>query len=607
MSNIGQVCQLSGRLRGRLPGYNRLILPASCPIFKPLPVAIFSVSSVTPSWLINLRRGFLLALLLVLYLVLWQGPDTFIGRTLFVVHLGLFMLWQPFVHAQQRLSVTSLLALAGVVAVAGAFLTGWMIALWIMMLAGIVGGKVLLFSARSPRVFYLLALAFLIVALLLMAAPLAVPLAKPPEPVRWLGYAGLPLLLLVMALLPQGQEPDSSREVVDFIYSLFVFLLLAVLMLGTLATMLLLGSGYIEALLQAMLLIGVVLLLLGLAWNPHSGFSGIGGLFSRYVLSIGLPVELWLQVLSDLALREEDPQVFLELAFAEIGQRLPWVRGAEWTAGNSRGCFGTTSGCRWESRQRGMVVVLYTRLALSPAMTWHCNLLAQLLAQFYADKQRARDLKQSSYMQAVHETGARLTHDMKNLLQSLNALCSAGIDPGAESSREYQSLLRRQLPAITERLAETLARLSAPQNLSPARLVDAEEWWRDFAQRMAPLSWVTFKAHASLAGEVPAEVFSGVADNLIRNAAEKRLSEPGLLLQLELMGNDAGFELSAVDNGSAIDEATASSLFVGPVPSESGFGIGLYQAARYAQATGYRLELAENRAGRVCFRLAPGS
>jgi sensor histidine kinase regulating citrate/malate metabolism len=52
-----------------------------------------------------------------------------------------------------------------------------------------------------------------------------------------------------------------------------------------------------------------------------------------------------------------------------------------------------------------------------------------------------------------------------------------------------------------------------------------------------------------------------------------------------------------------MDEDIASSLFVGPVSSESGYGIGLYHAARYAEAAGYRLNLIENRAGRVCFRL----
>lgn len=564
---------------------------------------IFSLSSTLPTRLIALRHGLLLALLAALYLVLWQGPDTFLGRTLFVVHLGLFMLWQPFVHAEQRLSMAWLLVLVAVVLVVGAFLKGWMIALWIMMLAGIVGGKVLLFGARIPRLFYLLALAFLVVALLLMAAPLAVPMAAPPKQILTLGYIGLPMVLLVMALLPQGQETSHAREVVDFISSLFVFLLLAVLMLGSLAAMMMFGSHYADALLEALLVMGAILLLLGLAWNPHSGFSGIGALFSRHVTSIGLPVEQWLQALANLALREDDPQIFLEQACGEIAQRLPWVTGGEWMAGTSRGQFGVTGGRRWEFSHDGMVLVLYTALALSPTLIWHCNLLAQVLAQFHGDKQRALALKQLSYMQAIHETGARLTHDVKNLLQSMNALCSAGTEPGAESSPEYRSLLRRQLPAISDRLAETLAKLNAPQSLSAARLVAAAKWWRELRQRMMALEWITFTAETSLAGELPAEVFSGVTDNLIRNAAEKHLREPDLRLQLELVRNDAGFELMVCDNGSAMADAIAASLFVGPVSSESGYGIGLYHAARYAQAAGYRLELAENRAGRVCFRL----
>ncbi|OHC70758.1 MAG: hypothetical protein A3H93_05290 [Rhodocyclales bacterium RIFCSPLOWO2_02_FULL_63_24] len=554
--------------------------------------------------LIALRRGLLLALLAALYVVLWQEPETLLGRTFFVVHLGLFMLWQPFVHAEQRLSMTSLLVLAGVVLIVGVFLKGWMIALWIMMLAGIVGGKVLLFGARAPRLFYLMALGFLVVALLVMAAPLAVQMAKPPQPILALGYLGLPVLLVAMALLPQGQEAGNPREVVDFVYSLFVFLLLAVLMLGSLAAMLLLGSGYVEALLQALLLMGLVLLLLGLAWNPHSGFSGLGGLFSRYLMSIGLPVEEWLQALANLALREEDPQAFLEQACAEIGQRLPWVRGGEWIAGGSSGRFGVTDGRRWEFSHGGMVLVLYTLHTLSPTLIWHCNLLAQLLAQFHADKQRALALKQLSYMQAIHETGARLTHDVKNLLQSLNTLCSAGAESGAESSPEYRSLLQRQLPAISNRLAETLAKLNAPRSITSARWKPAAQWWQDLRQRMVALDWVSFKSETPLTGELPAEVFSGVAENLIRNVAEKHLREPALRVQVELLRNDAGFQLIVCDDGSPMAEDIAASLFVGPVASESGYGIGLYHAARYAQAAGYQLQLGENRVGRVCFRLA---
>ncbi len=64
-----------------------------------------------------------------------------------------------------------------------------------------------------------------------------VPLAKPPA---WKssGWAstGLPCsLLMLMALLPPGQEVEKAREVVDFVSSLFVFLLLALVILGVIA------------------------------------------------------------------------------------------------------------------------------------------------------------------------------------------------------------------------------------------------------------------------------------------------------------------------------------------------------------------------------------
>ena len=78
-------------------------------------------------------------------------------------------------------------------------------------------------------------------------------------------------------------------------------------------------------------------------------------------------------------------------------------------------------------------------------------------------------------------------------------------------------------------------------------------------------------------------------------------------MDVELKRSDGGFELTVCDDGSAMPDPVASRLFLGPVSSESGYGIGLYHAARYAAAAGYRLELAENRDGRVCFRLAPAS
>jgi len=41
----------------------------------------------------------------------------------------------------------------------------------------------------------------------------------------------------------------------------------------------------------------------------------------------------------------------------------------------------------------------------------------------------------------------------------------------------------------------------------------------------------------------------------------------------------------------------------GPVPSEAGFGVGLYQASRLAEISGFSLQLRENNPGKVCFSL----
>ena len=58
------------------------------------------------------------------------------------------------------------------------------------------------------------------------------------------------------------------------------------------------------------------------------------------------------------------------------------------------------------------------------------------------------------------------------------------------------------------------------------------------------------------------------------------------------------------DDGHAVEPQIAAELLRGPVPSESGFGIGLYQVARHARSCGYSLALAQNADGRVSFILS---
>jgi signal transduction histidine kinase len=61
--------------------------------------------------------------------------------------------------------------------------------------------------------------------------------------------------------------------------------------------------------------------------------------------------------------------------------------------------------------------------------------------------------------------------------------------------------------------------------------------------------------------------------------------------------------LSISDTGSEIPGAVAQQLLNTIVTSEDGMGIGLFQVARWAAQSGYRLELSENRPGKVTFRI----
>jgi sensor histidine kinase regulating citrate/malate metabolism len=102
---------------------------------------------------------------------------------------------------------------------------------------------------------------------------------------------------------------------------------------------------------------------------------------------------------------------------------------------------------------------------------------------------------------------------------------------------------------------------------------------------------------------LPRSLFDSVADNLIRNALAKRALEPSVRIAISLSVEGEAV-LRVTDSGPAVDEELAKRLLRGPVASQSGLGIGLYQAARQAEGAGYALSLETNRDGEVTFRLA---
>jgi len=554
--------------------------------------------SVIPWW--SRRPHFLLAgHLLLLHALAFGGWRLPAIRILWFVAFGLFLLWQPFVAGERRMSRRQ-----GAVVLAAALASTWLLSPWLMLiwcgaLAAVIGGRVLWTGDRLERAGYLFAFGYLVCLTIFGIVPEISPSAVLDPLPRDAIARYMPFLLAALIAFPAHPQRRRAGDAFDLFYGMLVFLALAVFVLGALAVTFVSGVSYVEALAQTSLAIAAALLVLAWAWNPRGGFSGIGSALSRYLLSVGLPLEQWLIQLAETSERESHPVRFLA-AITEQLQRIPWVVGCRWQAGSESGRFGGTSPHTQEYRRDGVLLAVCFRHVPSPAMRWHVEWLLRLATEFYLVKFQTHELQRMSYLQAVYETGARVTHDVKNLLQSLQTLCYAAAQPGDPEA--VARLLARQLPQIAERLKSTLDKLQRPR-ADDNRNTSAAEWWARLRDRHSgdAIEWNDPAGEA----EVPSALFDSIAENLLQNALTKRQHEGGIEISAKLTVDRNSPMLTVRDTGQAIAASVADSLFRTPVQSAHGLGIGLYHAARQADETGYRLNLAENRPGSVVFTLAP--
>src|SRR6186997_58288 len=119
-----------------------------------------------------------------------------------LAHLGLLLLWQPFLRGEQRISLTQGVILALVASAVMLNLDWWFLAFWVVVLAGLVGGKVYQQHARWQRRAYLVVLAYLLALLAIAILPEIAPRREiAPEILSAAEYA-LPLAFVVIALFP---------------------------------------------------------------------------------------------------------------------------------------------------------------------------------------------------------------------------------------------------------------------------------------------------------------------------------------------------------------------------------------------------------------------
>ena len=552
------------------------------------------IAAANPQWSLGL-------MLLALHAGFAWGIDDWWARAFLLAHLGLFLLWQPVWRGEREIELRQAFVVIAVAVLFVGWYNWWMMAAWLAVLFALIGGSVPRIADRRQRLISVLAAFYLLSALLVWIVPHLFTEPIDDAPVAMLVRYGLPVFpVIILAVRVPPHRPDTPVGV-DLFYTVLFFFLVLALVLGSFVVHEVSQGPYVLALAQTLLGIGGVLVGLSWLWHPRSGFTGVGYLLSGYLMSLGLPFERWIQRLAELAQEETLAQRFLMLGMQHMLD-IPWVRGVEWRTSTDSGEFGTRTAYQSEVASGDVRLKIYTRWAPSPAILLHLKLLAQMLAHFYEAKQREQVQRQSAYTHAIYETGARLTHDVKNLLQSLKTLCAAAATSRPEQAEQLQTLIQRQLPQITQRLNATLDKLRSPVS-THGEEVDAGKWWQALRQRYSGRN-IDFHVNDAIGGVgIPAELFDSVADNLIENAFNKFSEEQALEVTVTFSSAHAG-TLTVCDNGAPVPGLVASQLFEGAVDSQTGLGMGLYQSSRLATQFGYRLKLVANAPGRVCFVLS---
>ncbi len=529
---------------------------------------------------------------------MWLDFGSPLSRSLMLVHLGLFLIWQPVWRGDEKLAWYNGLLFI-VLTIAFVIWMNWpLLFVWLILLTGFCGGRVAI--NITERYTNIIVLIFLTSELLIGCTVSLFDVEISRSVLDAFGLL-LPLLPLAVVLV-SSKNNDRSLDRVDFIHATTTALLISLLVIGSLLDMYHIGTDYPVALIETLIAIGLLLFVISWLLTPHAGFSGLSQLWMRSILNIGTPLEQWLQQIARLFEQQNSPDEFLSAVIEElIG--LPWVTGTIWKTSTAKGSFGEVTKYETEITTAKLVICIYSHAPVNGALYLHCKLLVQIIDNFYEAKLREKKLTQQTHLQAIYETGARVTHDIKNLLQSLHAITSITNQSHSDANDSISDqLLKKQLPHLTQRLQLALDKLQAPESKAK-NTIYIKDWWRDLQSRNS-LTDIKFLSDISEDLLIPEELFDSVIENLLENLKDKARIESDLVITVSLRADASQLNLVVCDNGTQIPQATADLLFREPLKSDSGLGIGLYQAARQAESMGYTLTLTGNNTGKVCFELA---
>ncbi|MCK5877889.1 MAG: HAMP domain-containing histidine kinase, partial [Candidatus Marithrix sp.] len=542
----------------------------------------------------------LLGLLLIsLHIILWWNFSNFpelLLRIGLLIHLGIFILWQPLWSQLNTHAIKYKILLIVAICVFLIFPNIFLLIFWSIILLGLLGGRDLV--KPIDKTVNLVAIIFLSLEVLIIAFNrLFISDGLIYHTFTndvWFQYGVLLIPCLFLFI-----TTDNSREhryYINFFHGLTIAMVIVIITLGSLVINLANQVIMPLAIFQMVLATVIFILITSWLWIILIGEDGTESLWTRHLYNIGGSFEQWIEHLAQpIHHKNLTPPEFLQAGFEQL-LNLPWITGIAWHSLYGENMLGDSANNKIVITIQSIEIIIYARYRISASHAFQIKILVQLLEYFHQTKRREAAFAQQAHLQAIHETGAKLTHDIKNLLQSLHAITSAiEIYPPSKHD-DTQRLLQGQLPHLTQRLKRTLDKLQKPAEFSYSN-VPVNLWWSNVQARYRK-SNIDF--HTNVDDDnllIPEDLFDNVAENLLQNALMKRKREPELKIEVSLYIQRRSLQLSVFDDGSPIPDGIFNDLFSQPVPSKDGFGIGLYHVVKHLSHTGYDLQITDNTAG----------
>ncbi len=544
-------------------------------------------------------------MLFSLLVAMSPGQNALLEKSFLIVHFGFFLLWQPLFKQQNAFHLRGLVFLLLLILAYLYWFNPWLNALWVLILLTLLTGRI--FNRGFERAVYGYAVIILFLQLVLLLTPSLFGLTGFSPAFQT--SAGNVILFSPLLLIFTPNRKESSRNV-DFIRGFLVVLLTIFLCMGSVLVSFTTSQAYIPSLISSIIILSIFLIITSLLWAPPGGISGLAQLWEKYLLNIGGPFEQWINhIATEEARGASHPVTFLDASLLYLIQQ-HWVCGVYWQTTSATHHInhhleGKKSRHPLVHHDDKIEIIIYTFAPIGPALSIHARLILRVLVFYYRAKLQEQQIIKQAHLQAIYETGSKLTHDVKNILQSTQTMTQIVNDNDARLEEKF-SILKKLLPVLSQRLQSTLSKLQSPHVAAQHAATitgSLSDWWQQLQLRYMNTG-ITFSGHISNDENVAVETFNTVAENLLENAKNKKYRETDIVITVCLQQSDQGVVLQVCDSGSLFPAQKLASLFHEALTSEDGYGVGLYQSYQLSDKTGYQLMLSENQPGKVCFTLS---